>query len=894
MNFRKQILLGTFICFSLAVFAQKKKADKYFEKGLYAKAIPYYSKASKRSGEDQKDAYVKLGDCYRILNEFKKAEDSYKQALTLKGNVSPDVYYNYGYVLKTNNNYNEALNQFFAYLEEKPSDSKAKNALKSCQQIKYWQTKAVEYEVKNVEGLNTSRSEFCPAVLDNRLVYVGEKQSDFFEYPVDEANGQPYMNVFISKVNVDKSSGSKAFSSKINTNYHDGPVSFSTDGKTLLFTRVNYSNSRKDKNFVNRAKIYFAKGEGTKWSDVKEFQYNSDSYSVAHPCLSADGNLLFFTSDMPGGHGGKDIWCCRKNGDGWDKPVNMGFDINTSGDEMFPYMRKDGMLFFSSNGLAGFGGLDIFSAKEKDGKWIVSRNESLQLNSAYDDFAICFTNDSTGYFTSNREGGKGKDDIYWFKYTNKYISVSGTILLTENANDPAKDVKVVLMSEDGKPIDSTKTNQKGFFEFKNLDADKKYLASVDSDDPQFKGKARYYMANSKGIVARVSNDQGNKKFVFKNLPVDPNGLPELYAEDDLTLAGNLLFGENPSKPIKNAKISITNKYGDVVESTTTNEFGAFAFRNLPADQNYIVSLEESDLELPANTKVTLTNKSGKEIKSFITGNGKFKFNILSSEKVMLSDLDVEDKDLIMELYGFIYDQDKKPYGNGKLFLYNTKNELNQTINTDANGKFAFRNLKANLEYVFDVDNADPRVANLKKLYIADAKGRIYKELIRTTTGKFEFKVLSVDKVALGDFTVDDPWLQVLEMKHKAKQDSINSITIIENIYYAFGDHKFDAAAQKVLDKVIAIMQSNQNLMVELSSHTDSQSSDQFNLALSQRRAKTAVDYMIAKGVDKKRLKAVGYGETKILNKCANGVECNDEEHAKNRRTEFKIVEAPKV
>lgn len=875
-------------------FGQKSKADKLYNKGYYAKAIPLYVKASKNSGPDQQDALVKLGDCYRILNEFKKSEDSYKKAIAVKGTFSPDVYYNYGYVLKTNNNYSEALNQFYAYLEEKPNDSKAKNALRSCQQIKYWQTKAIEYEIKNVEGVNTARSEFCPAVLNNKIVFVGEKQADYLEYPTDDMNGQPYMNVFVSKVDVDKSSGQKTFSNKINSNYHDGPVSFSADGKTLLFTRVNYKTDRKNKDFVNRAKIYFAKGHDTKWDDVKEFQYNSDSYSVAHPCLNAEGTVLFFTSDMPGGLGGKDLWFCKKNGDGWDKPVNMGFDINTSGDEMFAYMRKDGTLFFSSNGLAGIGGLDIFSAKEKDGKWIISRNESMHLNSAADDFSICFLNDSTGYFTSNRVGGKGKDDIYWFKYTNKYINVSGTVLLTDNINDPAKNVKVVLLSNEGKALDSLKTDQKGFFEFRNLDADKKYLAAVDSDDPQFKGKARYFLANGLGVVSRVSNDAGGKKFAFRNLPVDPNGLPELYTEDDLTLAGNLLFGENPSKPIKNAKISITNKFGDVVETTTTNEFGAFAFRKLPSDQNYIIGLEESDLELPANTKVTLTNKSGKEIKSFLTGSGKFKFNILSSEKVLLTDMDVADADLIMELFGYIYDQDKKPFNNAKLLLYNTNGQINQAITTDDKGKFVFKNLKASLDYLFDVDGADPRLASLKKLLIADSRGRIYKELNRTAKGKFQFNIISADKVAMGEFTVDDPWLQVLEMKNKAKQDSISTITIVENIYYAFGDHRFDAAGQKVLDKVIAVMQSNMNLMVELSSHTDSHSSDQFNLALSQKRAKTAVDYMIAKGIDKKRLKAIGYGESKLLNKCADNIECSDEEHAKNRRSEFKIVEAPKI
>ncbi len=887
------VILSVLLVFNPA-FSQKKKADKHFAKGHYAKAIPLYSKASQRSGDGQQESLIRLGDCYRILNEYKKAEDSYKKALAMNGKVSPEVKYNYGYVLKTNNHYEEALNQFNSYLADKPSESKAKNAIRSCQQIKYWQTKAIEYEIKNVEGLNTSRSEFCPAVLNNKLVYVAEKQSDFFEYTIDETNGQPYMNVFVSKINIEKASGSKSLSGKINGEYHDGPVSFTSDGKTLMFTRVDYK-AKKDVNFVNRAKIYFASGHDTKWSDIKPFPYNSDDYSVAHPSISPDGNFLFFASDMPGGQGGKDIWVCKKSGDSWEKPVNLGVDINTSGDEMFPNLRKDGVLFFASNGLAGIGGLDIFSAREKEGKWILSRNESMHLNSAADDFSICFLTDSTGYFSSNREGGKGKDDIYWFKYTNKYINVTGTVLLTENINDPAMNVKVRLYGADGKAIDSTKTDKKGFFKFENLDADKKYMAEVDSDDPQLAGKARYYLANSNGVISRVTNNYENKKFAFRNLPMDPNGLPDLYTSDDLTMAGNLLFGENPSKPIKNTKIKITNQYGDVVETTTTNEFGAFAFRNLPADQNYIVSIEESELDIPENTKIILTNKSGKEIKSFYTQmKGKFKFNMLSSDKIMLKDLDVEDNDLIMQLYGYVYDQDKKPFNNAKLFLFTQDNQLNQTITTDEKGRFAFKNLKANLDYLFDIDENDPRISALKKLYVADTKGRIYKELIRTLKGKFQFKVLAADKVAMGDFTVDDPWLQVLELKNKADKAKKDSLTIVENIYYAFGDHKFDKAGQNVLDKVVAVMNSNPNLMVELSSHTDSKSSDQFNNTLSLKRAKTAVDYMIAKGISKTRLKAVGYGETRLLNKCKDGVECTDDEHAKNRRTEFKIVEKPKV
>jgi len=151
-------------------------------------------------------------------------------------------------------------------------------------------------------------------------------------------------------------------------------------------------------------------------------------------------------------------------------------------------------------------------------------------------------------------------------------------------------------------------------------------------------------------------------------------------------------------------------------------------------------------------------------------------------------------------------------------------------------------------------------------------------------------LLEIDKTALGDYSVDDPWLEVLTMKNKEKRQEI---TIIENLYYAYGDYKIDASGKNILDKVITVLNSNNNLNIELSSHTDSRSSDEFNLVLSQKRAKAAVDYIISKGITKSRLTAVGYGESKLLNNCKNDAPCSEEEHAKNRRTEFRVVEIGK-
>lgn len=891
MLLNKKIVLNILILsLSFGAYAQKEKGDKLYSKAEYFKAIPKYEKAIKTDDKIIKqESLIKLADCYRVLNEYKKSENCYREAIAL-GTVNPEVHYNYGNVLKSNNNYSEALKNYAMYLEAKPTDKKAANAIKSCKEIKYWQSKPQEYQINPIENINTAHSEFCPTILNNKLVFVGEKQNDMVEFTTSGMNGEPYLNVFYSELKNNEAGSPKLFSSKINSNFHDGPISFSADGKTMFLTRVNYIVNKRNKNFVNRAKLYISSGENKKWNSPKSFQYNSDEYSCAHASISADGNTLYFASDMPGGFGGKDIWMCKKNGDGWDKPVNLGVDINTSGDEMFPYIRKDGLLYFSSNGLPGFGGLDILSAKNIDGRWLLNRNEGLLLNSSADDFGVMFVNDSIGYFSSNREGGKGKDDIYSFKYTNKYITVDGNVLLTENTNDPAKGVKVYLLDDKGNILDSTKTDEKGYFAFKNLESDKAYMAKIENDNMAFNNKARYYLADNNNKILRITHNQGNgQKFVFKNLPVDPNGLPDLFNDDDLNLAGNLLYGENPSKPIANKKVIIKNDAGDIVEETTTNEFGAFAFRNLPFDQNYSLTVEGEDL--PFDSKIILTNKSGKEVKvGRSDSKGKFKFSLLSVDKSSITDLTVEDADLVMALNGYLYDQDKKALSQAKVTIFN-KNEVIENIITDDNGKFEFKNLGSDKNYLFAIDDSNPRFSNVTKIYIADSKGRIYREIKRNNNGKFQFELLDVDKNAMGDYTVDDPWLKVLTLKNKEKQEAI---TIIENLTYAYGDYKIDDAGRNILDKVITVLNSNMNLSIELSSHTDSRSSDSYNMILSQKRAKAAVDYLISKGINKTRLKAIGYGESRLLNNCKNDAPCSEEEHARNRRTEFKIVEVEKL
>lgn len=749
------------------------------------------------------------------------------------------------------------------------------------------QGKPQEYTLTNLESLNTKHSEFCAYSVANMLVYTGEKQTDLIEYAT--TNGQPYLSVFAAKVNKDGYGKASSFSKSVNTSYHDGPLAFSADATVLYLTRVTYV-KKTDQSFVNYAKLYTLTKQGKGWSKAAPFPYNSDAYSCAHASISADGNSLFFVSDMPGGYGGKDIWVCKKNGDSWDKPVNLGSGVNTKGDEMFPYIRKDGILFFSSNGHPGFGGLDVFSARYLNSGWLLKRNEGLNLNSSGDDFGICFTTDSTGYISSNREGGKGKDDIYRFLFRSKHTRIEGQVFLTKNADEPARQVNVFLLDASLKRIDSTKTDEKGYFAFNDLDNDKSYLAELENDDVKFKNKSRYYLADKDGKLVRVTHRQNGMNFVFRNLPVEESSMPDLYGDDenDINIAGNIVFGSNPTKPVAGKKVTITNQYNDIVEETTTDELGAFAFRNLLPDQDYSLTIEDSDL--PEDVKIILTNKKGKEVKVLHSHKkGRFEFKLLATDKTALEELVVEDTELIMNLKGNVYDQDKKPLSNARITIFD-KDKVIRNILTDEKGGFEFRNLSADKDYLFSLDDSENKFTNVSKIYIADSKGRIYKELTKEKNRKFEYYLLEVDKSALGDFSVDDPWLEVLNLKNKGEHAAM---TIIENVTYEKGGYKLDETGTNILDKVISVLKADHSLKIELSSHTDSQGSDQYNLQLSQKRAKAAVDYLIAKGISKDRLTAIGYGETRLLNACANGVECTDEQHGINRRTEFKVLDSQK-
>ncbi|MBI3520462.1 MAG: OmpA family protein [Bacteroidetes bacterium] len=446
---------------------------------------------------------------------------------------------------------------------------------------------------------------------------------------------------------------------------------------------------------------------------------------------------------------------------------------------------------------------------------------------------------------------------------------------------PVSNRKVYLLDGKGVVVDSMYTNQKGLFKFKNLSVDNEYMTAVEEGDVQFANKTSYYLVNLQGRIIKASYPFKNKKFVFNSIPFDSLSLQEMTTDDKLLLAGNLRFGPQGKDPVKHTRVYLLSADGTVKDSVVTNEQGCFAFRNLPSGQNYTIDMNESDMHLPANTKVYLTDKNGKVIKTFEVGKDVFSYKVLSVEKNLMSNLEVSDEELSMKINGYVYDSHKKGLANATVRLFDPMRKQLENVTTDDKGKFSFRNTKMNQADRLEVTSKN---VNDSIVYIADSRGKICKQLQKNSEGTFAYKLLEVDKVMMGDFTMDDPWLQVIDMKASSE-----TLTIIERIFYKTNDYKFDSLGQKILDKTINVLNTNSKLIIELSSHTDSRSNDAYNLKLSNKRAQYAVDYIVSKGINKSRLKAIGYGETKLLNQCANGVSCSDKEHAQNRRTEFKIT-----
>ncbi len=359
------------------------------------------------------------------------------------------------------------------------------------------------------------------------------------------------------------------------------------------------------------------------------------------------------------------------------------------------------------------------------------------------------------------------------------------------------------------------------------------------------------------------------------------------------ITGKVVTSGKNQKPVVGARVSLCNANKEQISTTVTNALGGFAFIKNEKDGNISIEIEGVNTKYTASGNgIAITNNAGKEIKTSLTDSkGKFNFSFLAADEKIFDEMVVEDAELKMDILGQIFRtsaNNQQPIANLTLKYVDEFGNVLASVVTDANGKFSFKSLANDAFYVFNIDNKEAQLKAGEKIVLADLNGKVIKEISKGEKGAFYFEVISTEQNGLTTLFYDDPWLAIIDPSRGDKGQK-NDLIIKEKVFFTSNDAALLPEAKRILDEVVNVMENVPNITVELSSHSDSKGSDEYNLALSKKRAKAAVDYIISQGISASRITGMGYGETKLVNKCANGVECTEVQHAENRRLEFKVV-----
>ena len=428
------------------------EADAQFQRGEYYDAsVTYkkvYNKLRKKEERPQRgEVAFKMGRCYRLLNMSARASAAFQNALRYE---YPDstTHFMLAQGLHADGKYAAALRSYDKYLEFCPDDSLAINCAEGCRTAQEIRARGSRYVVKQAKLFNSRRADFCPMYLgaDCDQIYYTSTTEKATGDKKSEITGMKNADVFFSKKN-EKGEWERPepVEGELNTEFDEGIVAFSPDAQTMYLTKA-----RRELNAPTSVEIYTSTRSDAKWSAPVKFEITADTLSTfGHPAVSPDGEYLYFVSDMPGGYGGKDIWrISLKERQG--SLVNLGPDINTEGNDDFPYVRSDGSLYFSSDGHPGMGGLDIFRATAvgdpADLRWKVE-NMGFPINSAGDDFGITFGKGEDGFFSSNRGDARGYDHIYSFEYDPVRITIEGLVM--DKDEEPVKNAIIRIVGNDG-------------------------------------------------------------------------------------------------------------------------------------------------------------------------------------------------------------------------------------------------------------------------------------------------------------------------------------------------------------------------------------------------------------------------------------------------------------
>lgn len=487
-----RIILFISILSFVSLSAQNKKlvsAQKNYNSLAYIDAVNIYEKVANK-GYESVELFQKLGNSYYFNAKLKEAGKWYAKLFQLKQEVDSEYYFRYAQCLKANENYSEADKYLEMFAKKANSENRAQIFKNEKNYLEAIEKNANRYSISDA-GMNTEYSDYGPSIVKEQLVFASAKDTGNVAKTKSKWTNQSFTNLYKATIDAEgNATNVEPLSKKVNSKFNESTPVFSKDGNTMYFTRNNFLNGKKatDEDKIVLLKLYKATLEDDNWTNVQELPFNSNEYSVAHPALSPDEKTLYFASNMDGTVGQSDIFKVAINTDGsFGTPENLGLKINTEARETFPFVAADNILYFASDGQSGLGGLDIFAVKiYENGSFSNVLNVGSPLNGPTDDFAYIINSETKkGYFTSNRDGGKGFDDIYKFTENtplnfNCQQAIVGNVSDLETSEN-ILNASVKLLDDQMNVISETIVNAEGKYKFENLDCDKTYYVRAENE-----------------------------------------------------------------------------------------------------------------------------------------------------------------------------------------------------------------------------------------------------------------------------------------------------------------------------------------------------------------------------------------------------------------------------
>ncbi|MRT94468.1 OmpA family protein [Ancylomarina sp. 16SWW S1-10-2] len=500
-----KVTLSLSLLFGMACSPQyyARKGDQAFNKGLYYLSESKYDKAYEKSDDHafKSEVAFKAGQSLEKINEVKKAARWYKKAIRRRDSF-PEALIHLAQVEIKSGNIEDAEENFSIYEDYVPESNRGdeERLINVFDKVKDWKENPQAYIIRPMDKLNSRSSDFAPQYFngDTNVIIFTSTRKGGISVKEDGVTGDKFSNLYRSdytnevKRDIRNKRGKYiktktilkdgfewqkpvSIGDSVNSTSNDGAACIDSEASLLYFT-----SSRKVDKKDRGTKIYSIAMQGDEWGELHQLKIVPDSLSIGHPSLSADGETLYFASDMAGGYGGNDIWMVKKDGETWGSPVNLGADINTDKEEIFPYIRDNGMLYFSSDRLDGMGGLDIYAAKSRANVWDV-RNMQYPINTEADDFSIVFQpGEKKGLFASSRN--KGNDDIFSFEKMEVDPTLIGIIggVISWDEGLAGKNIKVKVESDKGE-VKDIKIGENGAFKLP-IHVDTKYTITVSGDD----------------------------------------------------------------------------------------------------------------------------------------------------------------------------------------------------------------------------------------------------------------------------------------------------------------------------------------------------------------------------------------------------------------------------